>query len=191
MCCRPERLTGSALVSAIPDRPTSGASPSLIASRPKNEGQDTAIFLEDRLPDHEVGDARFVLDRHEHHAFGRAWSLSYEHQVSYIDPTSIMGGDRIGAGHNPPALEFRSRECNWMLAQSRPDVAITLYHLAARCRAGHQAADRPGILPVGSGPGDFRGRFAHYPRDLLSSRFDGNELSKHWNINRHICGMMR
>lgn len=78
-----------------------------------------------------------------------------------------------------------------MLAQGQPDVAIILHHLAARCRARHQAADRQGILLVGSGPVGFSREVAHYPRDLLSSRFDGNELSKHWNINRHICGMMR
>jgi hypothetical protein len=28
-------------------------------------------------------------------------------------------------------------------------------------------------------------------RDLPAFGFGGNELPEHWNINRHICGMMR
>ena len=41
---------------------------------------DAAMGLENPGPDHEVGDAVFVLDGDEHHARGGARPLAYQHK---------------------------------------------------------------------------------------------------------------
>ena len=51
---------------------------------------DAAVCLEDLGPDHEVGDAEFVLDGDEHHARGGARPLPHQHQAGQGEDVAVL-----------------------------------------------------------------------------------------------------
>jgi len=52
---------------------------------------DAAVRLEDPGPDHEVGNAVFVLDGDEHHARGGARALANQHQPGEGEEIVVLG----------------------------------------------------------------------------------------------------
>jgi hypothetical protein len=63
---------------------------------------DAAMRVEDPGPDHEVGDAAFVLDGDEHHARGGARPLAHQHQPGQSEAVVVLGIEQhIGARDAP------------------------------------------------------------------------------------------
>jgi hypothetical protein len=63
---------------------------------------DAAMGFEDPRPDHEVGDAEFVLQGDEDHARSGARSLAHQHQPRHLQEVAGLGLEQsLRIGHAP------------------------------------------------------------------------------------------
>ena len=81
------------------------------ANRHHAGGKDyTALFLEERRPDDEIGDAALVFDCDEHDAFRRSRHLPHQHDAGRLKPAAIRGLHRLRAGDNTLATQIFAEE---------------------------------------------------------------------------------
>ena len=85
---------------------------------------DGTITLERFRPDHRVGDAGFVLDRHEHDALGRARPLADENDARDRDEGAVAQLRKVGAGVHAFGRETRTQELHRVGLQREPQGLI-------------------------------------------------------------------
>ena len=93
-------------------------------------------------PHHDIGDAGFVLERHEDDALGAAGTLPHQHHAGTTDPAPVLVVTDVLAGHDAFARKHRPQELHRVALQRQPDGLIIGDHLL---RQRHQR-QRPGIL---------------------------------------------
>ena len=125
------------------------------ADRKQAGGQHgAAVLLEDLRPDDEIGDAALILDRDEHHAFGRSRHLPHQDEAGGFEPAAVARRHRLGAGDDPPACEVSAQERQRMGAERQADMAVVLDNIAA----GLHGAQRDGrLVDLRHGPRFARG----------------------------------
>ena len=74
----------------------------------KHAGREhnTAESLKDLGPDHEIGDARLVLDGDEHDAFGTSRTLTNQNEASGFQPAAVAGFHGFGTSHDAAFVEI-------------------------------------------------------------------------------------
>ena len=119
---------------------------------------DAAEPVENLRPDHEIGDAGFILDGDEDHPLGRARTLAHQNKARRLHPAAIGAGDGIPARNETSLAQVfpQGRRADGRAASARHD-RNPLHHLAARPSSGaaqspaRHCSGKSGGLPFGCG----------------------------------------
>ena len=76
-----------------------------------------AEFLHHLRPDHDIGNAGFILQRHEHNTLGTARPLSYQHDARTAHASFVVLVSNAFAGHDPFFREHFAQEFHRMSLQ--------------------------------------------------------------------------
>ncbi|MNL41275.1 hypothetical protein D3C87_1636770 [compost metagenome] len=130
------------------------------------------VFFEGFHPQHRIGDARLILQRHEDHPLCRAGALAHQHQTRRFQPCAITGAHGLRTGDDTAAGKIAPQECHGMFAQRQSDMAVILNYLTTVSHGperdgGFLKLIHHGIFPTGGG-GEKRQR-------LIPQGLDGPE----------------
>ncbi|MBP1844354.1 hypothetical protein J2046_002613 [Rhizobium petrolearium] len=81
--------------------------------------KNAARLLEELWPDHDIGDANLVLDRHEDEPLGRARHLPHQNQAGRRQLLAVSRPRRVAAGGDPLPGEIVAQEAQGWICESR------------------------------------------------------------------------
>ena len=95
---------------------------------------DFAFPLHHLGPDHRIGDTSLVLQRHEHHALGRAGALAHQHHAANADSGAVAALLKMSTRDNARGGEARAQEAHGVGFEREAKRAVVVHHML---RQGH------------------------------------------------------
>ena len=111
---------------------------------------DAPVALQDLRPDDRIGDAGLILQGHEHHPLGAAWSLAHQHHTGQTRRRAISKAFQLGAAQRASAKTGGAQERHWMRLERQFERLIVVHHmLRQRHFRQPDGGLRPGIGKAG------------------------------------------